>query len=43
MSPDPKPQFKVGNDIVKVFVVELYREWSVDVSWVDDEDGDGKI
>ena len=41
MSPDPKPQFKVGNDIVKVFVDELlYREWIVDV---DDEDRDGII
>ena len=40
MSPDPKPKFKVGNDIVKVFVDELYRGWIVDV---DDEDGDAKI
>ena len=40
MSPDPKSQFKVGNDIVKVFVDELYRGWIVDV---DDEDGDAKI
>ena len=40
MSPNPKPQFKVGSDIVKVFVDELYREWIVDV---DDEDRDGKI
>ena len=27
---DSKSQFKVGNDIVKVFVDKLYREWTVD-------------